>query len=90
MYIGFDATLLLCAKFPGFVEYLCFHLTSCVAFHLTSPCSFYQVQCNLPSQIPRPGIQAYLGYGITPSNYGLPQDTSLTDRVEKRCWTSLA
>jgi hypothetical protein len=35
--------------------------------------------------------QTYLGYCVTPSNYGLlPQDTSLRERVEKSCWTSLA
>jgi hypothetical protein len=36
-------------------------------------------------------IQAYLGYRVTPSNYGLlPQDTLLRERVEKCCWASLA
>jgi hypothetical protein len=31
-------------------------------------------------------IQAYLGYCVPPSNYGLlPQVTSLSERVEKSC-----
>jgi hypothetical protein len=35
--------------------------------------------------------QAYLGYCVIPSSNGLLyQDTSLRDRVEKSCWTSLA
>jgi hypothetical protein len=39
----------------------------------------------------RPTSWAYLEYCVTPSNYGLlPQDTSLRERVEKSCWTSLA
>jgi hypothetical protein len=40
--------------------------------------------------VPKP-IQAYLGYCVLPSNYGLlPQDASLRERIEKSFWTSLA